>query len=61
MALHHPARAAQSTALGIVGIALLGEELLLAGAKGEIGSAVGALDGFVHKAHRMDSFLEILD
>jgi hypothetical protein len=43
----------------IVGIALLSEELLLAGAEGEIGSTVGALDGFVHKTHRITFFLEI--
>jgi len=58
-AVHHFARAAQSAACRIVGIALLSEELLLAGAEGEIGSTVGALDGFVHKTHRITFFLEI--
>ena len=60
IALHHPGRAAQSAALGIIGIALLGEGPLLAYAEGEIGPAVRAVDGFVHKTHRMAFFLEIV-
>jgi hypothetical protein len=60
IALYHSARAAQPAALGIIGEALLGEELLLAYAEGEIGPAIGALDGFVHKIHRMTFFLEIV-
>jgi len=43
--------AAQLAALGFVGIALPGEELLLAGGEGEIRTAVGALERLVHKAH----------
>jgi hypothetical protein len=46
-------------ALGIVGIASLGEQFLLAGTEGERAPAVRALDGFVHKAHWMTSFLNI--
>jgi hypothetical protein len=53
-------RAAQLAALGIIGIAFFGEEFLLADTEGKIRPAVGALEGFVHKAHEMTSFLEIL-
>jgi len=60
VALHHPAHAAPSAALGIIGEAFLSEELLLVGAEGEISPAVRALNGFVHKTHRMAFFLEIV-
>jgi hypothetical protein len=38
-------------ALGVVGIALLGEEVLLTAGEGEIRTTVGALERLVHKAH----------
>jgi hypothetical protein len=38
-------------ALGFVGIAFFGEEVLLAGGEGKIRTAVGALERLVHKAH----------
>jgi hypothetical protein len=60
LALHHLGRAAQSAALGIIRVALLSEELLFAGAEGEITPAVGALDAFVHKTHRMAFLLEMV-
>jgi hypothetical protein len=52
--------AAQLAALGVVGIALLGEEVLLAAGEGKIRTTVGALERLVHKAHWMASFLEKL-
>jgi hypothetical protein len=52
--------AAQLAALGVVGIALLGEEALLGGGEGKICTAVGAFQRLVHKAHVMASFLGLL-
>lgn len=59
VALGLPGSAARLAALGVIGIASLGKQFLLAGAEGESAPTVGALDGFVHKAHRMTSFLNI--
>jgi len=56
IALQNPGRAAQPAALGVIGEALLSEELLLADAEGEITPAVGALDGFFDKTHGMTFF-----
>jgi hypothetical protein len=47
-------------ALGVVGIALFGEEVLLAAGEGKVRTTVGALERLVHKAHWMASFLEKL-
>jgi len=60
VALYHPGRAAPSAALGIIGEALLSEQLLLAGAEGEINPAVRALDAFIHITHGVTFFLEIV-
>jgi hypothetical protein len=57
--LGFPGCAARWTALGIVGVAFRGKQLLFAGAEGESRLAVKALEGLVHKAHGMTSFLEI--
>jgi hypothetical protein len=38
-------------ALGFVGIAFFGEEVLLAGGEGKIRTAIRALERLVHKAH----------
>jgi len=58
-ALRLPDLTAGRAAFGLVSVALLGEELLLLGAEGEVDAAVDALDGFVRVRHRITSSLHI--
>jgi len=52
-----PCLAAGRAALGLIGVALRLEELLVFSAKGERSPAIGTLDGLVLKTHWMTSSL----
>jgi hypothetical protein len=53
-----PCLAAFRASLGLVGVAFGLEKLLVFGAKGKRGAAIGALKGLILKTHRMTSSLD---
>jgi hypothetical protein len=57
VALRLPCLAARGTALGLVSIALRGEELLFLSAEYEGSATIGTLKGLILEAHRMTSSL----